>query len=179
MLYAFAFDRLAALTGDLYFLNPHPTPGEEGPEQGVRLELRIVEKQPLNGSIYSAQPIAVTRPIWRADLLESVDAPGTLDRAHHHPRFRGWEPGRRHFVEALSSDPLPWVESRLRDVSTVLAEAEVDPADLAPGDPDALVSAVPDIMNALERLLDGVRAGRLGQPPADGVFDDSARVGWL
>ena len=33
--------------------------------------------------------------VTRADLLESVARPGTLDRAHHHPRFDGWEPGRR------------------------------------------------------------------------------------
>jgi len=95
MLYAFGFDRIGVVAGDLYFVDPQPGPGQEGAEQGVRLELRQFARGELQGSIYSAQPIAVDRPIWRADLLESVANPGTLDRAHYHPRFLGWEPGPR------------------------------------------------------------------------------------
>ena len=65
MLYAFGFDRIGVVAGDLYFVDPDPGPGQEGAEQGVRLEVRIFERRELPGSVYSARPIAVERPIWR------------------------------------------------------------------------------------------------------------------
>ena len=124
MLYAFGFERLGVLVGDLYFVNPRPLDGQEGPERGVRLELRMLERRPLHGGIYSAQPIGVERPLWRVDLLESVDSqPGSLDRAHHHPAFDGWEPGDRHFVPELSAAPVDWLATELADPEAVLARA--------------------------------------------------------
>src|SRR5262249_40422250 len=85
MLYAWGFERVAVVAGDLYFLDPDPSPGQEGAERGVRLEVRLLERPPLTGSIYAAQPIVIDRPVWRADLLESVDGPaGSHDRTHHH-----------------------------------------------------------------------------------------------
>src|SRR2546427_3409574 len=94
MLYAFGFERVGVLVSDLYFVDPHPGEGQEGAERGVRLEVRMLERGELKGSIYSAQPITVGRPIWRADLLESVaGAPGSFNRTHHHPACQGWEPG--------------------------------------------------------------------------------------
>lgn len=178
MLHVFGFERLGVVVGDLYFIDPRPSPGEEGPEQGVRLELRLLERGTLRGSIYSAQPISVERPIWRVDLFESVGAPGTFDRTHHHPRFRGWEPGRRHFVPELTADPLGWLGARLSDLPGVLADAEVDPSELHPTDADGLRRAVPEILETVERLLAGVRGGVLGRPPAAGALE-SARAGWL
>ncbi|MGE0794395.1 MAG: hypothetical protein AB7O29_03490, partial [Acidimicrobiia bacterium] len=80
MLYAFGFDRLGVVVGDLYFVDPAPAPGQEGPEQGVRVELRVVEPGELRGSIYAARPIAIERPVWRGDLLVSVGRPGTRVR---------------------------------------------------------------------------------------------------
>src|SRR3954469_7000743 len=121
MFIAFAFDRIGVIASDLYFLDPRPGPGQEGAEQGVRIEVRMFERAPLHGSMYSAQPIAIERPIWRVDLLESVANPGTLDRAHHHPRFMGWEPGRRQFVDELSAAPVPWVAKRLPPLLNGLA----------------------------------------------------------
>ncbi|MDP1805622.1 MAG: hypothetical protein Q8K72_10685, partial [Acidimicrobiales bacterium] len=116
MLYAFGFEQVAVLVGDLYFVNPRPLEGQEGAERGVRLELRMLERRPLQGGIYSAQPIAVGRPLWRVDLLESVDGPpGSLDRAHHHPAFDGWEPGPRHFDPELSAAPIEWLAAQLAD----------------------------------------------------------------
>jgi len=89
MLYAFGFERVGVVVGDLYFVDPRPAKGQEGAEHGVRVELRVLERGALNGSIYSAQPIEVGRPIWRADLLESVAGrPGSFDRTHYHPVFR-------------------------------------------------------------------------------------------
>ncbi len=178
MLYAFGFERLGVVVSDLYFVDPRPTPGEEGPEQGVRLELRLLERGALRGSIYSAQPIEVDRPIWRVDLLESVSASGSFDRTHHHPKFRGWEPGRRNYVPELSADPLGWLGQRLNDLPGLLADAQVDAAELAPTDDDALKRAVPEILAAVEKLLAGVRAGELGQPPTEGDLE-SARASWL
>jgi hypothetical protein len=178
MLYAFGFDRVGVLVSDLYFLDPNPGPGQEGAEQGVRLEVRLLERSALRGSIYSAQPIAVERPIWRADLLESVDNPGSLDRAHHHPRFDGWEPGYRHFVEEMKADPVAWVGRRLADLDGLLDEAGVDRGEIGPHDADDVEAACPEIIASVHRLLDRVRSGDLRHPTADTALT-SARVGWL
>lgn len=177
MLYAFGFEKICVVLSDLYFLDPNPSKGQEGAEQGVRLEVRVLERGELKGSVYSAQPIEVDRPLWRADLLESVDQPGSFDRTHHHPRFRGWEPTRREFVTELSADPVQWVGSRLADLDGLLGEAGGDDR-VEPTDAEALRRAVPEILGALQRLLDGVRAGELGQAPS-GADLTSARVSWL
>ena len=158
MLYAFGFGRVGVVAGDLYFVDPTAEPGQEGPEQGVRLEVRVLEPGALRGSIYSARPIAVERPIWRADLLESVARPGSLDRAHHHPRFHGWEPGRRHFVDEMSDDPVAFVGKQLSDLDALLDTAGVPRDDVEASDADELRNSVPEIVHAVQRLLDRVRA---------------------
>ncbi len=179
MLYAFGFERVGVVVSDLYFVNPRPQLGQEGAERGVRLEVRVLERQPLKGSIYSAQPIAVDQPIWRVDLLESVDSePGSLDRAHHHPAFDGWEPGERHFVPELSGAPLEWMAGRLADLDALLVQAGVPPDTAGPGDARALRAAVPEIVDAVRRLLARVASGELGRPDDDRELV-SARIGWL
>lgn len=179
MLYAFGFERLGVLVGDLYFVNPRPLEGQEGAERGVRLELRRLERRPLQGGIYSAQPIGVERPLWRVDLLESVDSPpGSLDRAHHHPAFDGWEPGPRHFVPELSAAPVEWLAGQLADPAAVLARAGVAAGEVDRGDLDALRAAAPEILDAVRRLLARVQAGELGRPDDDRELV-SARIGWL
>jgi hypothetical protein len=112
------------------------------------------------------------------DLFGSTESlPGTLDRAHHHPRFDGWEPGRRHFVAELSADPLSWLADQLADPAAVLARAGVD-ADLIPeADKTGLAAAAPEIIAAVKRMLDGVRDGNLAPSPAEPVA--AARTGWL
>ena len=179
MLYAFGFERIGVVVSDLYFVNPRPAKGQEGAARGVRLELRALERQPLKGSIYSAQPIVVDQPLWRVDLLEAVDSrPGSLDRAHHHPAFAGWEPGERHFVPELTAAPLEWLADRLSDLDAVLAQARVPPGTAGPGDAAALRQTVPEIVDVLRRLLARVAAGELGRPTEDRELV-SARVGWL
>ena len=179
MLYAFGFDRVGVVVGDLYFVNPYPAAGQEGPERGVRLEVRLLERGELGGGIYSARPIVVDRPVWRADMLESADGrPGSFDRTHHHPAFRGWDPGPRCFDEALSADPLTWVGSRLGDLGRLLDGAGVPREEVGQADAAALRSAVPEIVAAARRLLDRVWAGELARPPDDGS-PESAREGWL
>ncbi len=178
MLYAFGFERVGVVVSDLYFVDPNPGKGQEGPERGVRLELRALKRADLNGSIYSAQPIAIEEPIWRVDLLESVAGPpGSFDRTHHHPKFSGWEPGRRCFVEGLSDDPLGWLRTRLSDLDGVLESAGVD-AGAEDGDAASMREAVPEILGAVQRLLDKVRAAPLEALAAEDAAA-GARVGWL
>ena len=171
MLYAFGFERVGVLVGDLYFVDPRPAKGQEGAEHGVRLELRMLDRGALKGSVYSAQPIEVGQPIWRADLLESVEGrPGSFDRTHHHPAFTGWEPGRRVFTRELSADPLGWLAARLADLDALLAEAGFEPGAAGPGDARSLRDAAPEIVDATRRLLEKVRSGELGNPPPDGAL---------
>jgi hypothetical protein len=165
MLYAFGFDEVGVVVGDLYIVDPDPLPGQDGPEWGVRLEVRVLERRPLEGDIYSAQPILVGRPLWRADLLEAVDHPGTLDRAHHHPTFGddGWSPCERVFEPGLSADPMGWVGERLSGYDEVRA-------------------AVPEILDVVRRLLDRIRSGELGQAPGGGPGgggEAGVRASWL
>jgi hypothetical protein len=178
VLYVFGFDRTGVVISDLYFVDPNPHKGQEGPEHGVRLEVRLLERGELRGSIYSAQPIGIGRPIWRADLLESVDGPpGSCDRMHYHPALTGWEPGRRVFERELTADPVAWVGERLSDLESLLAEAgaDGDPADA--GDAAVLRRCVPEITSAVSCLLARVRAGELARPPAGELA--SARASWL
>jgi hypothetical protein len=179
MLYAFGFERYGVVVSDLYFIDPNPIKGQESPERGVRLELRVLDREKLKGSIYSAQPIGVDQPLWRVDLLESVAGPpGSFDRTHHHPAFRGWEPGRRNFVRELSADPLGWLQANLSDLKAVLERAGAEPNAADEADAASLRDAVPEIMDAVRRLLDKVHAGQLAVPPPD-LDPANARVGWL
>jgi hypothetical protein len=184
MLYVFGFDRVAVVVGDLYFVDPEPHPGQEGAEHGVRLELRVIERGGSRGSIYAATPISVDRPVWRADLLEAVGG-RPFDRAHHHPVFTDWNPGRRVFLRELSADPLGWVAARFADLPGLLAEARFPPDTAGPGDAADLRRAAPEIVDATRRLLDRVRAGELGNPPqpeAPVAVDGRqvlVRSGWL
>jgi hypothetical protein len=165
--------------GELYFVDPNPLPDQEGAERGVRLEVRLVEPGQLKGSMYSARLIVIDRPVWRVDLLEAVmGPPGSLDRAHHHPAFREWEPGPRHFVEQLSARPLEWVGARLSDLDALLEQVGMAAADVGTGDAQALRQAVPEIMDVLGRLLDRVKTGQLALAPGDEELA-SARIGWL
>jgi len=183
VLYVFGFERTGVAVGDLYFADPDPRPGQEGAERGVRLEVRLLEPGPLPGSMYSARPITVARPVWRADLLESVDGPpGSFDRTHYHPALTGWEPGRRVFDRDLSAHPVEWVGARLAGLEALLAEAGVasDPADAR--DAEALRGCLAEIMDTVNRLLERVWRGELARPPGPaepGGELTAVRAGWL
>ncbi|HTZ15483.1 MAG TPA: hypothetical protein VMC78_18030 [Mycobacterium sp.] len=178
MLAAFGFETMGVVVGDMYFVDPNPLAGQETPERGVRLELRLVDRAEPQGSIYAGVPIAFTRPVWRVDLFGSTASPpGTLDRAHHHPRFNGWEPGRRHFVPELTADPGSWLADELADPAAVLARAGVDADEVSEVDKSGLAAAAPEIVATVKRMLDGVRDGVLAPSPAEPVA--AARTGWL
>jgi len=172
VLYVFGFERIGVVVGDLYFVDPNPVKGQEGAEHGVRLELRVLGRGELKGSVYSAQPIEVGTPVWRADLLESVAGrPGSFDRTHHHPAFTGWNPGRRVFVKELSADPLGWLAGQLADLDALLDASGFPPGTAGPDDARDLREAAPEIVDATRRLLGRVRSGELGNPPRDAPGD--------
>jgi hypothetical protein len=200
MLYAWGFERIGVVAGDLYFVDPDPSPGQEGAERGVRLEVRLLDRPPLTGSIYAFQPIVIDRPVWRADLLETVaGAPGSHARTHHHPSVRGWEQGTPQFDEALSGDPLPWLADRLGRLDELVAGAGLDAREVGPRDAADLAAAAPEIVGAVEKLLARVRAGELAQAPDEpepaavgaaraaaggpgsvgDAFSPAIRAGWL
>src|ERR1700742_5366497 len=86
MLAAFGFETLGVVVGDMFFVDPSPLEGQETPERGVRLELRLVDRAAPQGSIYAGVPIAFTRPVWRGGLFGAPQSPPrALDPAHHHP----------------------------------------------------------------------------------------------
>lgn len=178
MLQLFGFDRIGVVLGDIYFIDPNPGKGQEGPERGVRLEVRMLAPGELTGSIYSSRPITIAEPVWRVDLLESADGPpGSLNRAHHHPKMSNWEPHRRVFDRDLSSDPVAWLGTRLADLEGLLAAADIDlDAELAV-DAEKLRATVPEVQRAVSGMLQKVKAGELGTAPDAEV--DSARLSWL
>jgi hypothetical protein len=61
VLWALAFDRIGIIMSDLYFVDPNLDQGAEGAERGVRIELRMFQRDELKGSVYSAVPIRVDR----------------------------------------------------------------------------------------------------------------------
>lgn len=177
MLWSLVFDRVGVVLSDLYFVDPNLDQGDDGAERGVRLELRLFERDELKGSVYSATPIRVDAPIWRVDMLETVDsAPGSLNRAHHHPKFHGWEPGRRVFVEELSADPRTWIRKQFANIEQVLGDAGVDVGELGP-DVDALRASGDKVAAELDFMLAEVAAGRAGLAPAEA--GDFVRQSWL
>jgi hypothetical protein len=179
MLQAFVFERVGVVVGDLYFLDPNAREGQEGPEHGVRLEVRVFDRGELKGSIYSATPIEVGRPIWRVDLLETVDGPpGSYNRTHHHPNFNGtWDPVGRVYDKELTADPIGWLTAQLSDLPAILDRAGL-PQDVAdPADAANLRDIAPAIAGVAGTLLEKVRAGELGLAPAGS--SDFYRTGWL
>jgi hypothetical protein len=178
MLYMFGFQHIGVVVSDLYFVDPDPDEGQEGAERGVRLEVRLLKEGSVDGSIYAARPISVDRPVWRADLLETADGPpGSFDRTHHHPAFRGWEPGKRSFDHALSAQPVAWLGEALSDLPKLLDQAHLDPAGVGPDDARQMREAVPEILDAVNRLLQRVHAGELATGPGNEV--EAARLSWL
>ncbi len=178
MLQLFGFDRIGVVVGDIYFVDPHPRDGQEGAERGVRLEVRMLQPGDLNGSIYSSRPIEVAEPVWRADLLETADGPpGSLNRAHHHPGVKNWEPGRRVFDPAMTADPVSWVGTQLTDLEGLLGAAGIEVDENLAADAQSLRAVVPQVQRVVGAMLDRVKAGELARAPDGEVA--SARVSWL
>ncbi|OAA25835.1 hypothetical protein UG55_101936 [Frankia sp. EI5c] len=166
MLTMFCFDGLAVVIEDLFFVDPEPAPGQEGPERGVRVELRLVERQPWRGSVYASQRVVVDEAVLRVDLLESIAAgPGSRDRVHHHPTMRHNEPGDRVFDQRLTDDPVGWLEARLADPVRLLAAAGVPDLHRYQEAQAGLRDALPEITRAVTTMLRRVHAGQLALAP--------------
>ena len=179
MLQVFGFERVGVVVSDLYFVDPRPQQGQEGAERGVRLEVRMLNQGELKGSIYSARPIEVGEPVWRADLLEAADGPpGSLNRAHHHPRFDGWNPGKRVFDENLSAAPVEWVGEQLSDLGAMLERAGVADDGSFAADAESLRGCVGEIKATVQGMLDRIKAGELATPPV-GDQPGVVRASWL
>ena len=84
----------------------------------------------------------------------------------------------RQFLRELSSDPLSWLGGQLADLPAVLDRADVAPEVADPSDAASLRDIAPAIVGVTSMMLDKVRAGELGLPPADDAVD-SIRNGWL
>jgi hypothetical protein len=187
VLYAFGFERVGVVASDMYLVIPTPLPGQEGAERGVRVEVRLLERGELRGSPYSARPIEVGRPVWRADLLEAVKGegeagggpPGSLDRAHHHPAFRGWEPGGRVFDADMAASPVGWLADQLSDLEGLLDRAGVPADETTAADAASLRGCLPEIMDTVGRLLRKVRDGEAALPPGGEPVTAGTRAGWL
>lgn len=178
MLWTLAFDQVGVVIGDLYYVDPALDQGAKGAERGVRLELRRFERDELRGDPYSSVPIRIDEPLWRVDLLETSDSePGSLNRAHHHPRFGvDWDPGLRVFDGALSADPPGWLAERFAAIEEVLDDAGVDVEALG-ADVERLRNAGPIVSAEVARQLVEVAAGRAALPRMDG--SEFQRSGWL
>lgn len=187
MLYAFGFGRVGVLVSDLYIVVENPQPGHADAEHGVRLEIRLLERGELPGSPYSARPIEVGAPVWRADLLETVDGPpASFNRSHHHPVFTGWEPSHRVFDDELKAGPVQFVAGQLSDLQGLLERSGMGEDKEAAADAESLRASVPEIIETVERLLARVHSGELA---AAGAVESAAvpagqplapvRLGWL
>lgn len=183
MLRAFGFERVGIVLGDIFFVDPAPHPGQEGPEHGVRVELRVFDRGELKGSIYSAQPISVTEPAWRVDVLESLGG-RPFDRTHYHPVFTGWDPSSRVFERELTADAFGWLRAKLSDLPAILDRAGLPRDMVSEADVAGVRSCAAEVADTARTMLERVRAGELGRPPSD--YDPAApvppagfRSGWL
>jgi hypothetical protein len=165
---SFCFDKTAVTVEDIYFLDPVQKVDNEGPERGVRVELRLIEHVPHAGSVYAAQPFLMGTVIWRADLLESVAAgPGSADRMHYHPHMTDSEPGNRVFDTAIPADPIGWLTQTLSGLEDLLVGKVEAPHEFA-ADAAVLRREAPHIGAAVATTLERVRAGELALEPVAG-----------
>jgi hypothetical protein len=77
----------------------------------------------------------------------------------------------------MTADPLGWLQHRLEDLGGLLEEAGMSPEDAPKEDGEELRRAAPDIVAAVDKMLEAVRNGELARPPADA--GDFVRTGWL
>ena len=72
---------------------------------------------------------------------------------------------------------MSWLAGELADPDAVLSRAGVDPGEVSEADKAGLAAAAPDIVAAVQRMLDGVKSGELAPEPPEPVA--AARTGWL
>lgn len=150
---AFVFDNVAVVVG------PWHEPADP-PERGARVEVRLVDQERWRGSPSAAQRVSIDRPLFRADLFDTLDAPpGNLRSAHFHPRFDGVEPCDRYWRDEVHRDPIGWLTAELSDLRSLLDRSGLDAADAPWVDLDAaaLRDALPAVVAAVEATWKDVR----------------------
>jgi hypothetical protein len=158
MLHAFVFEKVAVLVFPWReSMNP--------PEQGARVEVRLLADEPRRGSPSAAQRIVIDQPVFRADLFDQVGAPaGNLRSAHFHPTFHGVEPSDRHWPDAIKRNPTGWLAAELGDLPRMLERSGVgaDDASWLEADTAVLRDAAPDVIAAVEATWAKVRREEAG-----------------
>ena len=177
MFAAFGFEAMGVVVGDMYFVDPMPNPRSGNPRAGSQIGTTAGRPGRAAGIDLRGRPNRFHPPGVAGGPFRSPSAHREAGPAHHHPRFNGWEPGRRNFVPELSADPLSWLAGELADPDTVLARAGVDADEVSDADKAGLAAAGPEIVATVKRMLDGVRSGELAPAPAELVA--AARTGWL
>jgi hypothetical protein len=160
---AWLFDTLAVTVARIDFVDPAVAHEDHARERGVRIEVRRLDAA-AEGTVYVSPAISLHPALCRMDLLES--RPGASDRMHWHPVMTRGEPGERTFDQAIPSDPLGWVSTRLRDLGTVLPSTlRDDPRHAA--DFAAVAAAADDIVREVREGLEWAR-----EPWPDVEHDD-------
>jgi hypothetical protein len=125
-------------------------------EHGARIELRELPAQAHRGSESAAQVVTLDRPLWRADLFDSVDGDGAgFSAAHCHPYFNGNEPCPRVWDPALTADPWRWLGDQFASVGALSGHG---PWPLDPDDASEL-SGLADQIVLLARQFSPDRCG--------------------
>ena len=62
MLAAFGFEALGVVVGDIYFIDPVPLAGQETPERGVKLQVRLVDRAQLVVFAYHTSLVSAREP---------------------------------------------------------------------------------------------------------------------
>lgn len=161
-MHIFVAERLCVTVEGVDFHNPNRP--QDGRECGARLELRFVEKDTLQGSIYVSRALTLARAVCRFDFLES--APGLQDRMHWHPAMERGEAFKRLYDEDLSRDPLAWLDERLRDGVVTLTLGGIEDAERFADDAEQLALQADAIVAETAAVLNGFR--RSGWPPVTG-----------
>ncbi|KPM55369.1 hypothetical protein ACG83_08250 [Frankia sp. R43] len=122
--------------------SPPDAEPEPEPQRGVRVELRLIERQSRFsrfGSVPAARRAAGDDAVFRVDLPES----------------------RRR----LPDDPVIWLESRLADPVCLLAGAGVVDLDSYQSAAAGMRDTLPEIIRTVATMLERVRAGQLAALP--------------
>ncbi|GAA2794974.1 hypothetical protein [Saccharopolyspora taberi] len=161
MLHGYIFDRVSVLLRDMHFENTRQA-NDEGPEKGVRVELRLREPQDWRGSEFAAQRVVLDQPVWRADIFVAVGSPpDSFDRTHYHSRFEGLEPVSREWSDELTQQPFEWLRDELGDLTGVLERAGVADDGISEADGAELRRAAPEIAARAREVFGQVQAGEL------------------
>ena len=163
VLYAFGFERVGVVVGDLYFVDPNPREGEEEAEHGVRVELRVFGRGELKGTIYSAQPIEVGQPNLAGRPAGIGGGPPGQLRPHPPPLPRSpARSGQAGLCQGTIGRPARLAGHPTGRPGRAAGLGRGPGGGRGPSDAEDLRRAAGEIVDATRRLLDKIRSGELG-----------------